>query len=141
MFGIRRKKIFSIIVPVYNGKKTLERTLASFISNKDYIKDVIIVDDCSTDGTKSVVDKWKGYQFFGIIYHRNESNVGPGVSRKKGIELAKSEWITFVDADDCLTAGCLKYVYENIVDNKDLVILHSQSIFNSKTSPSNPLSG
>ena len=45
------KHIFSIIVPVYNAEKTLERTLASFISNKEYIQEVILVNDGTTDNT------------------------------------------------------------------------------------------
>lgn len=129
MFGLNKKKIFTIIIPVYNGRRTIERTFASFISNKEYIKQVIVVDDCSTDNTKSVIDKWNKYKFFNILYKRNEVNSGPGFSRKVGIELSNSEWITFVDADDCLTNGCLKYVYNNIADNKDLVIVHSKSIY------------
>lgn len=129
MIGFNRKKIFSIIIPVYNGKKTIERTLASFISNKNYIKQVIIIDDCSIDGTNKIIEKWKHYNFFNIVYTRNQTRVGPGASRKKGIELSTAEWITFVDADDCIASGCLRYVYDNIKYNKNVVLIHSKSIY------------
>lgn len=45
-------KIFSIVIPVYNGEKTIQRTLASLISSKDYIKEIIIVDDHSADNRR-----------------------------------------------------------------------------------------
>ena len=52
------EKIFSIIVPVRDAEKTIERTLASFISNKDFIKEVIIVDDICEDGTIDIVKSY-----------------------------------------------------------------------------------
>lgn len=121
--------IFSIIIPVYNGENTIERTLASLISNKDYIKEVIIVNDRSTDGTLKKVREFQGYGFFPINVYSNVERRGPGYSRKVGIEYAKAPWITFVDADDCLTASSLKYVYDNIADNDDLVLVHSKTIY------------
>ena len=125
----KTKKIFSVVIPVYNGEKTIERALASLISNKEYIRDIIIVDDCCTDKTKSVVLKYDISEFLPIKYIRNDSRRGTGYSRKVGIENAEGEWITFIDADDCLTAGSLKYVYDIINDNKDLKILHCQTVY------------
>lgn len=124
-----RSKIFSIIIPVYNGEKTIERTFASLISNLKYIKEVIVIDDASTDKTKSIIDKYSKNGFLPIIYIKNKKNVGAGRSRKIGIEAAKSEWITFVDADDCLTPNSLKYVHDLITDNPNLKILHCQTIY------------
>lgn len=123
------KKIFSIIVPVYNGEGTIERTLASFISNKDYIKEVIIINDASTDRTLKVVEKFNKSNFFPIWVHSNTRRQGPGFSRKEGILIATAPWITFVDADDCLTASSLRYVYERINGNDDLVLVHSKTIY------------
>ena len=121
--------IFSIIIPVYNGEDTIERTLASLISNKDYIKEVIIVNDKSTDGTLKKIREFQGYGFFPIYVYSNVMRRGPGYSRKVGIEYAKAPWITFVDADDCLTASSLRYVYDHISDNDDLVLVHSKTIY------------
>ena len=52
-------KYMSIVIPVYNAEKTIERTLASLISNKDFIKEVILVDDRSYDKTFSKIDNFK----------------------------------------------------------------------------------
>jgi len=126
---LRSKRIFSIIIPVYNGEKTIERTLASLVSNKEYIKEVVIIDDCSTDNTSNIIRRFENCGFFDIKYRRNENRIGPGPSRGIGINNASGKWITFVDADDCLTASSLRYVYDNVVDRDELVLLHTQSIY------------
>lgn len=121
------KKIFSVIVPVYNAEKTIERTLASFISNADYINEVILVNDRSNDNTLEKI--WKFDQFFDVKWIDNSGIKGAGTARKTGLNYAVSEWVTFVDADDCLTHSSLRYVYEQINGNDDVILLHSKSIF------------
>lgn len=119
-------EIFSIIIPAYNAEQTIIRCLSSLISNIDYIKDVIVVDDCSTDETAAVV---KGCMNLCSKLHlySTQENSGPGVARRIGLIMAKGEWVTFLDADDCLTASSLSYVADHLYDN--LVLLHSQTIY------------
>ena len=74
---------FSVIVPVYNAEKTIERTLASFISSKDYIQEVILIDDGSTDNTFEKIDYFE--HFFDIVVVENDKNKGPGPSRRAGL--------------------------------------------------------
>ena len=118
---------FSVIVPVYNAEKTIERTLASFISSKDYIQEVILIDDGSTDNTFEKIDYFE--HFFDIVVVENDKNKGPGPSRRAGLMVASANWVTFVDADDCLVSGSLKYVSKKIEESKDIVLLHSQTIY------------
>lgn len=120
-------KYMSIVIPVYNAEKTIERTLASLISNKDFIKEVILVDDRSYDKTFSKIDNFK--TFFDIKIINNEGKDGPGPARKTGILAATGEWIVFVDADDCLTANSLYYVDKKIQENPEMVLLHTQTIY------------
>jgi glycosyltransferase involved in cell wall biosynthesis len=119
-------KNISIIVPVYNAEKTIERTLASFISNKDYIKEVILVNDRSTDNTFDKIENFKS--FFDIKIIDNAGEQGPGPGRKTGLLAATGEWVTFVDADDCLTANSLHYTMQHL-NKSALVLLHTQSIY------------
>jgi glycosyltransferase involved in cell wall biosynthesis len=118
---------FSVIIPVYNAGRTIERTLASFISNKDYIHEVILVDDGSTDNGFDKVDYFRYY--FNIVTIKNIGNKGPGPARRIGIMNASADWITFVDADDCLVPTSLKYVSERIEKKKQTVLLHCQTIY------------
>ena len=122
-----RRNIFSVIIPVYNAERTIERTLASLISNRDYIHEVILVNDKSTDRT---FEKIKQFQnFFEIKVLDNQYSKGVGTARKTGLMFSTGKWITFVDADDCLTSSSLYYVYKQLNNNKDIVLLHSKSIY------------
>ena len=116
-----------MIIPVYNAEATIERTLASLISNSDYIYEIILVDDHSTDKTFKKVLKFS--KFFKIKTFRNNGAQSPGVTRKVGLEHSNGKWVTFLDADDCLTPSSLRYVYENIQEYRDLVLLHTQTIY------------
>ena len=122
---MQANKIFTIIIPVYNAEKTIERALASLISNKDFIYQVIVVDDHCTDNTLSKISAFK--EFFPIRSIVSEGSSNPGVARKTGILNAKSEWITFLDADDCLTPSSLYYVARELED--DLLLFHAQTIY------------
>ena len=118
---------FSVIIPVYNAEKTIERVLASLVSNREYIDEVILVNDRSEDDTFFYIENFK--PFFDIKVIDNAGKQGPGPARKTGLLAAESEWITFVDADDCLTPNSLYYVSREIEENEDIVLLHSQSIY------------
>ena len=117
----------TIIVPVYNAENTIERCLASFISNRDYIQEVILVNDRSTDRTFEKIDQFR--QFFDIRVIDNEGNKGPGPGRKTGLLAATTEWITFVDTDDCLTPSSLYYVNKKIKEQPNLLLLHTQTTY------------
>lgn len=108
---------FSIIIPVHNSSQTLERCLASLISSADCISEVIVIDDRSTRFQKwaegMIVNQFQS--FFNIWFEKEDFEPqGPGPRRAKGLEKATGEWITFLDSDDCLTAGCLRYVEKQI---------------------------
>ena len=120
------EKLFSVIIPVYNGEKTIGRTLASLISNKKWIHEVIVVDDHSRDNTIEEVEKYS--DVFPITILTSEGFHNPGVARKTGLLSATGEWITFVDADDCLTPSSLRYVAKYL-DEENLVLLHTQTIY------------
>lgn len=90
--------MISIIVPVYNKAPFLRRCLGSIINQTDQSAQVIIIDDGSTDGSGEICDEYKQYGF--EVYHTE--NNGVSVARNAGIEYAKGEYITFLDADDLL---------------------------------------
>lgn len=121
------KNNISVVIPVYNGGKTIARALASLISSKDYIKEIIVVNDNSTDDTINQVKPFMGYLPVKIINSEGVHN--PSVARKTGLLCAGGEWITFIDADDCLTASSLYYVNKFLEEDDNLVLLHCQTIY------------
>ncbi len=119
-------KDISVVIPVYNGERTIERALASLISNKKYIKEIIVVDDYCNDDTVKIVRNY--YDVFeNLKIMRSEGKHNPGLARKTGLLNASGKWITFLDADDCLTASSLIYVYNSL--NDDTLLLCCKTIY------------
>ena len=111
-FGDRTEKLarlqkntvtVSICIPTYNRKDYLKETLDSILAQtyKDY--EIVIVDDGSTDGTEDML-KQLG---FPVTYHWQE-NSGDAVARNKLIELARGQYISFIDSDDLLLPDAIE---------------------------------
>ncbi|WP_448863445.1 glycosyltransferase family 2 protein [Clostridium sp.] len=91
--------LVSVITPVYNAGKVIGRTLES-IFNQTYKKiEIVLVDDCSEDNSREVIEKYKETHSE-IIYYCQETNQGAGVARNKALELANGQYVAFLDADD-----------------------------------------
>jgi glycosyltransferase involved in cell wall biosynthesis len=85
----------SIIVPVYNTKKHLDKCLSSLVNQTIKDRKIIIINDGSTEDITEIIKKYKGK----IDYYKNK-NHGIGYTRNFGIRKAKGEYIGFVDSDD-----------------------------------------
>lgn len=95
------QELVSVIIPTYNRKHTIKRSIDSVLVQTYRAIEIIIIDDCSTDGTMEYVDELYGnITDINIIYVRNDSNVGPGASRNIGVSYASGEYIAFHDSDD-----------------------------------------
>ena len=96
----------SIIIPVYNAENYLSSCINSILKQTYYNWEIIIVDDGSTDNSKSIYTKFaeedKRIKFF---YQKNK---GVSAARNLGIEMAKGDYIVFVDADDWIEATFLE---------------------------------
>lgn len=108
---------FSIIVPAYNRAKFLPRAIISVLEQHYTDWELLIIDDCSTDNTGEVVVSYNDPR---IRYVRNEKNIERSASRNKGIEVARGEYICFLDSDDQYLPGHLEALYNTIlaVDDK-----------------------
>lgn len=90
-------ELVSIIMPSYNTGKYIAESIKSVINQTYTNWELIIVDDCSTDNTDSVVAGFKDER---IKYFKNEINSGAAVSRNKAFEKVTGKWIAFLDSDD-----------------------------------------
>ena len=88
----------SIIIPVYNGGETLDRCLRSIADQRFGDYQVIIVNDGSTDGTPELARRWADQD--DRIEVVTQSCGGPGKARNTGLELARGEYVVYMDADD-----------------------------------------
>lgn len=91
----------SVIITTYNRKDYLKESIDSILK-QDYPNiDIIVIDDCSTDGTNILMKNYEKNS--SVIYIRNEKNCGPGSNRKKAFEnYANGDYILFLDDDDYL---------------------------------------
>jgi glycosyltransferase involved in cell wall biosynthesis len=101
---------FSVIIPLYNKENFIENTLKSILNQNFADFELIIVNDGSTDKSE---EKIFGFNDSRIHYYSKE-NGGVSSARNYGIEKAKSNYITFIDADDFWYPNFLKEMHKNI---------------------------
>ena len=89
----------SIIIPVYNSAKYLRKCLDSVFSQTYNDYEVIAINDGSADNSLGILNEYaKQHKNLKII--DNVINLGAGISRNRGIELATGDYVMFVDSDD-----------------------------------------
>ena len=106
----------SVIIPIYNVEEYIEDTLNSLL-NQTIIKDmeILMIDDGSFDGSRYIIEKYSlDYENF-YAYHKE--NEGPGIARNFGIDLAKGEYIHFLDSDDYVLPNTYERAYEIAKNN------------------------
>jgi len=94
-----RKKLVSIITPMYNSEKFIEATIKSVINQTYKDWEMIIVDDCSTDNSPNIVKPYAENDSR-IKYIRAESNKGVSHARNIAIKESQGQFIAFLDSDD-----------------------------------------
>ncbi|MEL7245187.1 MAG: glycosyltransferase [Cyanobacteria bacterium J06643_5] len=111
----------SVVVPVFNGAKTIKETVDS-ISNQTF-KDIeiIIINDGSTDTTVEVIKTISDSRIKVFSY----SNAGLSASRNRGISQAKGEYISFIDADDLWTPDKLESQWQALQKNPQAAVAYS----------------
>lgn len=101
----------TLIVPTYNEGPFLERCLQSIKNQTVPFDRVIIIDDCSTDGSAEILDAIKE-PGWSIVKH--ESNEGVSSSRNTGLFLVQTDWVAFLDADDELLQNACDKMHQAI---------------------------
>lgn len=110
----------SIIVPVYNVEKYLKRCIDSILNQSFENFELILVDDGSTDNSGKIVDEYEGIDKRIRVIHKE--NGGQGSARNRGLDIAKGNYIGFVDSDDWIHRDMYKYMYKFITeDDTDIV--------------------
>ena len=101
----------SIIVPVYNAETYLKDAVNSVLCQTYTDWELLLIDDCSTDGSLSLA-KQLAANDSRIRVFSNDKNSGPAHTRNVGIDLAKGEWLAFLDSDDLLKPNFLSRMVE-----------------------------
>lgn len=118
----------SVIVPVYNTSKYLEKCLDSLINQTYKELEIIIVEDCSTDNSKSLLEKYKKFENVTIIY--NDRNMGLSYSRNVGLAHAGGNYIGYIDSDDYVQSDYYEKLIMSIKNNhSDVAICDVKVIY------------
>ena len=119
---------FSVIIPVYNGEKYLEKAINSIVNQPVKELEIIIVDDGSIDGTSELCDRYVAtYKNIHVIHQKNQ---GVSAARNKGIECARGKYVLFLDSDDTFVENAINYNMVKECQKGYDVILYSSLITN-----------
>lgn len=117
--------LVSVIVPVFDGARTIERALASVLAQEHRPLEVLVVDDGSSDATPDILTRLAGeHPELRVI---RQDNAGPAAARNRGITEARGELLAFNDADDVWLPGKLTAQLALLGDN-DFVICAFQNV-------------
>lgn len=104
--------LISIIIPVYNVEKYLDRCISSVLNQTYQNLQIILVDDGSTDGSSDICDKYKAMDTGISVIHKK--NGGAADARNRGLQIAEGEYVGFVDADDYIARDMYECLYEEL---------------------------
>lgn len=113
----------SVVIPAFNRVGTIARAIESVLDQSYKAKEIIVVDDGSSDATSEVV---KMYDEVSLL---RQKNMGVSAARNNGVMMATCEWIAFLDSDDAWHKDKLKKQVAFHKKNRDLLISYTQEIW------------
>ena len=113
-------ELVSIIVPVYNVEKYLNRCIETLVNQTYKNIEIIMVDDGSTDSSSLLCDKWANKDNRVEVIHKK--NEGLAEARNSGIEKSSGEWVCFVDSDDYVSSDFVEVMHSAAIENDTLLV-------------------
>ena len=125
--------LISIIISAYNVEKYIDKCIASVVNQTYKDIEIIVINDGSTDATKSICDKWAGRDSrINVVHKKNE---GISAARNDGLKLAKGEYISFVDSDDYLDIRMMEIMLKSLKDYDADISICKEYAFNEDEEP------
>lgn len=113
----------SIVIPVYNEVSTLREIIDKVLAT-DYDKEIVLIDDCSTDGTRDILKEYEGRDGFQVLYH--DRNRGKGAALRSGFAKASGDIVIVQDADLEYNPADYGILLEPILDGRADVVYGSR---------------
>ena len=118
-----KKLKISVVVPVFNSEKYLEKCIDSIINQTYKNIEIILINDGSSDKSEEICNSYlKTYKNIKLI---NQSNSGVSVARNNGLKSSTGDYVLFVDSDDWLEKDMLEIMVKEI-DNFDIDIVRCE---------------
>lgn len=120
---------FSIIVPVYNVYKYIDKCLKSLVNQTYNNYEIIIVNDGSTDDSYKIIDKYKN-KYPKLIKSYKKENGGLCTARNYGIKKAHNDYLIFVDSDDYIETNTLEIINKTLEQKEtDILVFNYKAIY------------
>lgn len=113
----------TIIIPTYNKADFISQTIESALNQTYSDYKILVVDDCSSDGTDLIVKKYISDK---LRYIRHEKNLGPSITYNDGIRMSNSEYVTILDNDDILLPNHLELIMQEFKKDEHLDVVFSR---------------
>ena len=123
----------SIIVPIYNAERYLQRSLDSILNQTYRNLEIILVDDGSTDGSAGIMEEY-AKQDGRIIIFRQAHNMGLVRARKTGVRLATGDYISYVDADDEISLTRCEELLPQMEAGIEIIVTDVVQVYSSHSS-------
>jgi hypothetical protein len=117
--------LLTVLMPVYNAERFLKESIDSILTQTFTAFEFLIIDDASTDGSAAIIQSYTDPR---IRYVKNETNLGISATLNRGIELARTELIARMDADDISHPQRLQKQFEFCRQNPDCALLSCWAI-------------
>lgn len=118
----------SIIIPVYNAEKYLDQCISSVLNQTLKNIEVICIDDCSTDKSLCILNEFAGKDSRVKIL-QNEKQMFAGLSRNRGLDAARGEYVYFLDADDYMAPDACELTHSIAKENElDVIRFKAQAV-------------
>ena len=101
----------SVVIPMYNAEKYIVECLDSVLAQTLQNYEVILVNDCSTDGSRKIAESYLEKFDGRLAIYDNEKNSGPSATRNNGLKISRGEYVFFLDADDLIVPEGLRRMY------------------------------
>ena len=122
----------SVILAVYNVEKYIKQTLDSVVNQTFKDIEIIVVDNKSTDKTLEIVNEYAKKDERFVIY-KNTENLKQGIARNFGVQMARGEYIFFIDGDDYMDLTCIEKMYNKITETGADITLCTWNQFDDAT--------
>lgn len=118
----------SVYITSYNQKEYLEKAIDSVLNQTLRPFEILIIDDCSTDGSQDLISKFESeYSFIRAIYH--QENIGITRTRNQALDLINGDYVTYLDGDDRFISTKLEDEYLLMSEYNDVMIVFSNYFY------------
>lgn len=120
--NLEKNKV-SVIIPCYNSEKYIEKSIESAIEQDYEPKEVIVIDDGSTDKSLNIIQSFEPY-----IKWKHQKNGGAPKARNHGLSVASGEFVKFLDADDLLVEGAIEKQVRHTKESEESTVVYGSEM-------------